>query len=234
MTDTARLFELQKIDSNWEKVRRRLLQLQKLMVEPDNLRAARGQLASTEEQLHNWHARQQDAELTARGLADRIAQAEQKLMSGTVRNPKELDQLQANVAALKRQRSGVDEEGVNALLQVETLTSQKQQNQDALGQQEQQWNKRRAELTEEENKLKRYALQLKAQRSQLVTGLPGPDVEMYEDLRKRKAGVAVATVENGNCSACSVRVPVGVANALRSRAGVTHCTSCGRILVSPA
>ena len=234
MTDTARLFELQKIDSNWEKVRRRLLQLQKLMVEPESVRTAREQLANTEGQLHTWSARQRDAELTAHGLADRITQAEQKLMSGTVRNPKELDQLQANVAALKRQRSSVDEEGVNALLQVETLTAQKEQGQAALKRQEEQWNKRRAELTEEENKLKRYALQLRAQRTQLVAGLPAPDVELYEDLRKRKAGVAVATVENGNCSACSVRVPVGVANAVRSRAEVIYCTSCGRILVSLA
>ncbi len=233
MTDTARLYDLQKIDSNWEKIRRRLLQLQKAMAEPDSLRAAREQLGSTEQELHLWHSRQKDAELSAQGLADRIAQAEQKLMSGTVRNPKELDQLQANVAALKRQRSGVDEEGVNALLQVEALTAQKGQQTAALTQQEEQWSKRRVELTEEENKLKRYALQLKAQRAQLVAGLPGPDVELYEDLRKRKAGVAVATVENGNCSACSVRLPVGVANNVRSRAEVTYCTSCGRILVSP-
>lgn len=234
MTDTVRLFELQKIDSNWEKVRRRLLQLQKLMVEPETLRSARDGLASMEEQLHTWNARQKDAELAAAGLAERIAQAEQKLMSGSVRNPKELEQLQQSVAALKRQRAGVDEEGVNALLQVEALTTQKEQYQADLAQQTQQWEKRRAELSEEENKLKRYALQLKSHRAQVIASLPASDVELYEELRKRKAGVAVATVENGNCSACSVRLPVGVANLVRSRDQVTYCTSCGRILVVSA
>ena len=231
MTDAASLYELQKIDSNWEKVRRRLIQIQKLTAEPEDLRTAREHLRQTDKQLHDWHALQLNAELESRGLAERIAESDKLLMSGTVRNPKELEQLDASVAALRRHQASVEEQGVNALLQVETLTKQQKGEQAVLAGVEKTWNTRREELVQEENKLKRYALQLKAQRAKLTESIPASDVALYDDLRKRKAGIAVSPIANGVCTACSVRVPTGVASTLRSRSEAIYCTSCGRILV---
>ncbi len=232
MPDVARLHELQKTDTNWEKVRRRLLHLQKALADPEELTAARATLEATEAQLRDWHARQKDAELEEQGLAQRIVATDQRLMSGTVRNPKELESLQASAAALRRQREGVEEQGVEALLQVEELAARQAVDRAALDKIEHAWQARHAELLQEEAKLKRLAVQLKAHRAKLTEALPAADVALYEDLRKRRAGVAVATVENGQCSACNVRVPTGVASAARSQNEIVYCTSCGRILAA--
>jgi predicted nucleic acid-binding Zn-ribbon protein len=232
VADVTRLHELQKTDSNSEKVRRRLLQLQKLLAEPEEVNAARAALAATTAQLHDWGARQKNAELEAQGLAQRVAATEQRLMSGTVRNPKELESLQASADALRRQRAGVEEQGVEALLQVEELTAQEARDRAAFAKVEQAWQARHGELQQEEAKLKRLAVQLRAHRAKLAEGLPADELALYEDLRKRKGGVAVATVENGLCTACNVRVPTGVASAARNRSEIAYCTSCGRILVA--
>ncbi len=50
----------------------------------------------------------------------------------------------------------------------------------------------------------------------------------------RRAGVAVATIVNGQCSACNVKVPTGVVSAAHSATVPAYCTSCGRILVLAA
>jgi len=56
-------------------------------------------------------------------------------------------------------------------------------------------------------------------------------LQQYEDMRERKAGVAVASIENEVCSACNVKIPSGVLSTLRSQSErLVTCTSCGRIL----
>lgn len=231
MTNVAKLHDIQKIDSNWEKIRKRLLQLQALTAEPEELRAARASHADTNRNLNAQSARQRDAELEGRSLEERVRASETKLMSGTVRNPKELESLQHSIEAMRRQRAQVDETAVEAMLKGEELTKQSQREAKDLARREQQWSQRHGEFTQEEARLKRLALQLKNQRSALVASLPEADIALYDDLRRRRAGIAVATIDNGLCSACNVRVPTGVASTARS-GGVAYCTSCGRLLAA--
>ncbi len=230
MTDIARLHDLQTIDTYWEKMRRRLLQLQKLLAEPAEVMAARAALVETDATLHGWHGKQTDADLAVQGLVQRIQSTDAKLMGGSVRDPKELQALQASADALRRQRATTEEEGVDALLHIEELTTQRKAQAAALAKLEAATTARHSEYLAEEAKLKRQAVQLKGQRARLVDALPAADVALYEDLRKRKAGVAVATIANGQCSACNMRVPTGVVNAAKNHAVAAYCTSCGRLL----
>ena len=101
MNDAAKMYELQKIDVLLAKVTRRLQQLQQLLGETDELRAARQQAAQTESALHDIRGKQKSAELEGRTLAERIQSTEARLMSGSVRNPKELETLQQSLEALR-------------------------------------------------------------------------------------------------------------------------------------
>ncbi len=230
MTDIARLHDMQTIDTYWEKLRRRLLQLQKLLAEPAEVVDARAALNESVASLHGWQGKQIDAELAAKGLEQRIGSTDAKLMGGSVRDPKELQALQASAEALRRQLIATEEAGVEALLHVEELTEQCVAQTKALAALEAAWRARHEELVAEETKLKRQAVQLKGQRARLVDALSAAEVATYEDLRKRKSGVAVATIVNGQCSACNMRIPTGVANAVKNHATDAYCTSCGRLL----
>lgn len=231
MADIAKLYELQKIDVTTQKVRRRLTQLKTLLVESDDLKRARTQAETLQAEQQDWHGKQKNAELETQSLADRIKESEQRLMSGQVRNPKELESLQSSIEALQRQRSIVETASVEALLKNEELNGQVATANAQLQQVQQAWSASQSELTEEENKLKRGYLQLKKQRDTLSESLDKALLQQYEYLRERKAGVAIATVENEICSACHVRVPTGVLSTLRGqRDKLVSCTSCGRIL----
>jgi predicted nucleic acid-binding Zn-ribbon protein len=135
---------------------------------------------------------------------------------------------------MRRQLMSLEESAVEALMQVDEANKQQAQDAAALESMERQWAAKVQELLAEENKTKRIALQLRTNRSKLVEGIPARDVQLYEDLRKRRAGIAVAPIVNGQCSACNVKVPTGVASAAHSATAPAYCTSCGRILVLPA
>jgi predicted nucleic acid-binding Zn-ribbon protein len=225
------LYELQKIDGTTQKVRRRLAQLKTLLVESDDLKRARTQTETLQAEQQEWHSKQKNAELETQSLTDRIKEGEQRLMSGQVRNPKELESLQSSIEALQRQRGIIENASVEALLKNEELSGQVATATVQLQRVQQVWSASQSELTEEENKLKRGYLQLKKQRDTLTESLDKALLQQYEYLRERKAGVAVATIENENCSACHVRVPSGVLSTLRSQSDkLVSCTSCGRIL----
>jgi hypothetical protein len=231
MADIAKLYELQKIDGTTQKVRRRLAQLKTLLVESDDLKRARTETETLQAEQQEWHSKQKNAELETQSLTDRIKEGEQRLMSGQVRNPKELESLQSSIEALQRQRGIVENASVEALLKNEELSGQVATATVQLQRVQQVWSASQSELTEEENKLKRGYLQLKKQRDTLTESLDKALFQQYEYLRERKAGVAVATIENENCSACHVRVPSGVLSTLRSQSDkLVSCTSCGRIL----
>jgi hypothetical protein len=231
MANMAKLYELQKIDTTWEKVRRRLVQLRGLLVESEELRIKRLLLATAETERQHWHALQTNAELEAQSLAERITATESRLMSGQVRNPKELEALQASLEALRRQREGVENEGVEALLKFEEGKGAIDAAQAELTTLERKWKNDQAQLLAEENKLRKAFLQLKKQREEVSSVVGEEWVKRYDDLRQRKAGVAIAGVERNMCGACHVAVPTGILSAARSQStNPVLCPSCGRIL----
>ena len=219
MTEIAKLYELQKVDTTWEKVRRRLAQVRAQLVESDELTKQRALVAELETNKHQWQTSQRDADLEMQALTSKINASEARLMSGQVRNPKELAALQESIEALRRQRAGVENNGVEALLNVEATVEQLTAATATLHEVEKKWQAGQSGLLEEETKLKRLFVQCKKQ------------LQRYEDLRQRKAGVAIASLERGMCSACHVQVPTGIASSARNQSGnPVLCPSCGRIL----
>lgn len=231
--DATKLYELQKVDLAWLKVARRLQQVQQQLGESETVRAARQQVTETETVLHQWHSKQKDAELESKSLAGRIKTTEDKLMSGSVRDPKELNNLQENLESLRRHRALVDDQAVAALMQAEELTGHLSEQQQQLSTLEGEWTNGQGELKQEETKLKHNYILLKRKREALATALPAALVERYDNMRKRKAGVAVASIQNGVCGACHVQIPTGIINGMgSSTATLVVCPSCGRYLVN--
>jgi uncharacterized protein len=231
MDDAAKMYELQKVDLTWAKVRRRLLEIQKLLGESEELKQARTQAEETETELHSWHAKQQDAELESRSLAERIQTAEKQLMSGAIHHPKELEALQASADSMRRQRATVEEGAVEAMMAVDTLTEQLEELRSEVTRLEAEWSSGQESLRAEEAKMKQNYVLLKRKRESLAAAMEPALLEKYEQMRKRRGGVAVAPVQNGECGVCHVALPTGVISALQgNRNELVLCTSCGRYL----
>ncbi|MEX1018275.1 MAG: C4-type zinc ribbon domain-containing protein [Litorilinea sp.] len=231
MDDVARMYELQQVDLLWTKVKRRLLQIQKLLGESTELQEARQQLAGVEESLGAWTKRQVAGELETRTLASKIDETETMLMSGQVRNPKELEALQANLESLRRHRSQVEDQVLEAINQLETLAPQVAQSQAVVDKLEAAWSSGQADLRQEETKLKQNYLLIRRKREAVCAAMQPEMLERYEHMRQRKGGVAITTLDQNTCNACHVSVPTGVISNVRNgSATLVVCPSCGRFL----
>ena len=54
---------------------------------------------------------------------------------------------------------------------------------------------------------------------------------MYDQLRRRKGGLAVVEMDSSQCDGCKVRVPAHVLQQLNQAEHVARCPNCERILV---
>lgn len=230
MASTADLYQLQQIDLMWEKVRRRLIQIRQARGESEEVLAARAAVTEAEETLRDWQGKETDAELESQTLKKRITDGERRLMSGKVKNPKELEALQASVASLKKQRAATDDKAFDALNKVDEWQAILAERQATLTRLETAWADKQQALDADELKMKRNYAILKKQRETLAAALDAGALQSYERLRKRKGGVAVTKINNGNCGACNVRLPTGVISAARQDDRQVTCPSCGRIL----
>lgn len=233
MGNNSDLYRLQEIDTTWDKVRKRLQQLQTLSGGSEDLKSTREQVNSTQVSLAEWQHTQKDAELESRSLTERIQDAEFKLMSGEVRNPKELESLQSSIDAMRRHKETVEERNVEAMLKLEELNGSLGTQQHKLTSLETDWRSKQQAIDDELQQRKKEFVYLKRLREQTVEKLSATDLEQYEHLRRRKNGVAVARLEGDVCNACHMQVPRGVISEIRrSNSAVTFCPGCGRILYS--
>ncbi|MCA9334388.1 MAG: hypothetical protein KDE53_38670 [Caldilineaceae bacterium] len=236
MTDMANLYELQKIDVMSLKVRRRLVQLKELLTESDELKRVQSQVEQLKAEQDKWRFEQQRNETELETLATKIEESNDMLMGGSIHNPKELESLQANIESLQRQRSTAETNSVEALYKSEELATQLSNAESKLAEMQESWSTNQTQLTEEDTKLKRAYLVLKKQREQVAERISEPLLQRYEQMRQRKGGVAVATVENDTCSACHVQLPTGVLSTVIDQGKTDKqilCPTCGRLLFVP-
>jgi uncharacterized protein len=75
-------------------------------------------------------------------------------------------------------------------------------------------------------------LKLRHEREKLLARIQKSDLQMYERIRKAKAGLAVVAVKRSACGGCYNRVPPQRVLELRRNSHMLTCERCGRILVS--
>ena len=109
MTSAADLFGLQEIDLGRDTRRALIADVDSRLGETEDLVAAREAVVTAAAALADLRRRQQAIEEQLEDLDAKIRPVEQKLYGGTVRNPKELTDLQREVDLFKRQRGKLDD-----------------------------------------------------------------------------------------------------------------------------
>jgi len=103
MTTAAELFSLQEIDLALDRATSRLADIEAELGERDDLTDARNVVLEKEGAAAQIRSRQTDLEWSLEEARGKASQIEAKLYSGTVRNPKELSDLDADLRSLKTQ-----------------------------------------------------------------------------------------------------------------------------------
>ncbi|MGQ9501115.1 MAG: zinc ribbon domain-containing protein [Anaerolineae bacterium] len=230
MSRTQMLYDLQQTDWELEEIAQQLEQIAVKLSEDSALQRAQQRAAEAEAKLHVCHAQTQDLDLEVRSLTQRIEADEQRLYSGRVTNPKELTSLQNDVAALKRWREKKEESLLEAMEAEEEAEAQLAEARDLLTRITEEWQSMQARLLTEKEHLEGRRHELEEYRRFLLSTLADADLEVYERLRTRKGGRAVAGVKNGVCQGCHVAPPLHQIQRASLGSELIFCNNCGRIL----
>ena len=224
------LYALQQTDLELEAVVRRLAEIAAQLGESAELQQARQRVTGAEDHLHKCHGQTKDLDLEVRGVVQRIQTDEQRLYGGRVTNPKELASLQNDTASLKRWRGKKEEEQLEAMFAEEAAEASLSEARAALARTTDAWQTGQSDMLAEQSRLREEQQGLQARRALLIESAGASDVAIYDHLRPRKGGRAVAVVKSGLCQACRMTPPSSHLQQASVGAELVYCNNCGRIM----
>ena len=229
MTSAGDLLALQEIDLNRDVRRALIADIDYRLGESEALIAARELLKTREGERVSLQRHQREIDSQLEDMEAKIRPVETKLYGGSVRNPKELTDLQREVDGLKSRRSKLDEEGLLNMDAVEAAAAALEDARSELTQIEAAWRAEQDELIEERTRAERESASLEDERRRRTAGMEPAAIGVYESLRPLKQGRAVARIERGACQGCRISLPTHVVQRVRGTV-LVHCPSCERIL----
>lgn len=177
-----------------------------------------------QEQRHADEAQRLGAQATA---------AEQRLYSGEVSSPRELQALQADVDQLRRHQRGVEDRQLSAMEQREPLDTTLATLDTDRATVESEAAAVSRDLEARERELDEAAAGERAARDELAGAIDTGLMSEYERRRERGNGVGAARLSGMTCQGCHLSVPATEVDRIRrqSDGALAFCDNCGCILV---
>ena len=230
MNRSYSLFHLQEIDSKLDKARARIQEIDTLLADSAALNHAMNEHQSLDSIHTEKNLLLKAAEHEVHLQTKKIEQNQQKLYSGVVTNPKELEDLQLESTSLKKYLAVLEERLLEAMLETDQAKENLDEASIRLNETKQDraskkktWSDERADLNNEiatlEHKKKDYL-----EREEI------PDLSLYQSLREKSGGIAVALMIDNSCGACGAPIPSAIAQAVKAPAKLAYCPTCKRIL----
>jgi predicted nucleic acid-binding Zn-ribbon protein len=226
------LYRLQQIDSRLSQVTTRLSVIRSMLENNAELRAVRLRLEAAQAAQHEAEKTLRVAEYEANAQRVKLEQVESSLYSGRIQNPKELRDLQTEIAALKRHLSALEDSQLDAMMAVETSNALLDAVQKEFRATQGKIISENATLQSEQVALQKESENLNAQRLAVLPAINADALGLYDGLRQKRSGLAVSQVIENSCDTCGASLTPGHAQSVRTSAQLVHCPMCGRILYS--
>ena len=175
------------------------------------------------------------AAVRRRELEALLAEQEKRVMErrmriGRIRNDRELEAAQNEISSLREAKARHEEELLELMEEAETTDVEMAEAESGLQEQSE------AARAHEDSAAKRITTlnaeneAEAAERERIAAQLPENLRRRYEQVFKRRAGLAVVRVRNGNCLGCNMKVRPQLYNEVLRRESIQTCPDCQRIL----
>jgi len=230
MSFSLKLFRLQQIDSQLDQANNRLREIEKVISENPVLDQAAQILQETQINLEAQNKTLKKAEDAVREQRTKIEQTESTLYSGKITNPKELQDLQNETAALKRFLLVLEDRQLEEMIIYDEAHEKHQTARSRHEQLSVQVSQENQELLKEQGGIKKDIERINYEKQSLVNSIDAESISLYERLRRQKRGVAVAKITDKMCAACGYSLTPALVQIAHSPNQITYCPSCGRVL----
>ena len=230
MSAALGLYRLQQVDSQMDQIYARLNTIRETLENNEELRAANNAVSKAEARHKEASSSLKQSEAEVEKQRIKIEQTEANLYSGSVHNPKELQDLQMDVASLKKYLVTLEERELEVMIQVEEAEKVLQSANEKAEQTRTRLKEQNADLTNESETLNKDLQRLESERNAVTSNIDEGSIKVYDKLRQQKRGVAVTSISENSCDACGSTVIASQQQNARSNSQLVYCSTCGRIL----
>ena len=230
MNTARQLCELQEVDLDIEAKREALASVEGRLGESVAIVEARAALAKEQERSAELETAQRLVEWEVDDLRSKAALLEHKLYGGSVKNPKELVDLQEQVEHLKKATRDGEDRVLDIMAEMEATQARMGASTKELTRMEENWLQEQSHLSQERIDLSASLSGLEQKREELMSRIDSAGLELYHNLRGKEHGRAVAKVEQGMCQGCRIVLSMSELQRVRIAQELVQCSSCERIL----
>ncbi len=222
------LYDFQRLEQDIAAGEQALAKAQAQVGESPALKQAKDSLAQAESEFAAVRSEQKTTEYALADITAKMAVANESLYSGRIKNPKELQNLQRELASLQTQRDPLEEKSLTLMEKAEQAEGRVRHRRDELTAADSKWEAEQAALLQKIQTGEKMLRALKLKRTDAIAKIPASEMALYSQLRKTHIW-AVARLEQGSCGHC--RLTQSTAVVQRARGGhLANCSSCRRLL----
>jgi len=225
------LYRLQQIDLAILQRAKRLEAIRQALEDDETVRSAQEQRSAAENTLRPLQTRQRDLELQISAARSKQKATEDRLYSGVVKNPKELQDMEHEIAALTHRQAELEDLALLLMLELEEAQAQLDDAENNLQRVNAEAQIRHADLIQERERLQAESRDLREKRKGAQQNIAPDLLQRYETMRPQKANQPIALLTNDACSVCGITQTGIVAQQVRRGEGLVNCANCKRILV---
>lgn len=232
MSRVSNLSRLQNTDQELDRCRKRLDEISAALADSAAVRSARAILEQAAAVRQAAQLTAKDAELAAATQRAKLDETERSLYGGSVRNPKELQDLQHEAESLQRHLAVLEDKLLETMVQLEDRERDEEVATGEFARVESAATYGRSNLMREQAEAEARFARLESEREVALAGVAPKDLALYTEMRESMGGRVVAVLHEGACGACGLALAASALQSVRNSAELFRCTQCGRILYS--
>jgi predicted nucleic acid-binding Zn-ribbon protein len=228
------LLDLQAADTAIDRLRSRLRDLEAgadLEVAREEANGAERELGEIRLRLDELGRDQRRFEHEIDSMSQKASAEERRLYDGSVANARELEAIRHEVENLTRRRTDREDELLTVMQLREDLEREERaaaERSDAL---RSKVDEVESAAAEELERVRGELAERTTARGELAATIDPELLDLYEDLRPQKKGVAAVALVDGVCQGCHEQLSAVYLDRLKRETGPKRCEHCRRILV---
>ena len=227
--DLERVIALQRLDTAAEAARR------KLADEPEHEKALDARLEAAKQRVATAKARLAENHNTRRAIEKELAVHQGRLskfreQAMAVKTNQEYHAIQHEIAHAQDQIKTHEDRMLDQMLEADDLAAAVKKAEADFAAEQKAIDADRKAMKAEHTDLQSSLERIVAERTAIVSALDKQVLAIFEQISKKRQGVAVAEARNGICTICHVRLRPQVFNTVRRNEEIVQCDTCQRIL----
>lgn len=229
--DLLPLWKLHKIDTAIVEIRKRAAALDGGKAIQAEITRIQAEFDTAGGNAKSLSGEQHDIELRQKGYEEKIDKFSKQLFGGSVVNPREVENLQREIASLRKHREELDERLLELWEVVPPAKSAAEAVGTRLAAKKAELDAYRTKVVTVRQKLEEEFKARMAERPTAAAAVPKITLERYDTIREKHAGIGLSLIAGrpASCEMCGTLLPERLIEGAKEERIVT-CDACHRIL----